>query len=191
MKLKDLILRNRSYRRFSQKARITQEQLSSWIDLARLGASGRNAQTLKYITITDAKMCEKIYPNLAWAGYIQDWDGPEEGERPAAYVVMLNDENLGKKYFSDDGIAVQNLLLGAVNDGYGGCIIRAFKNKELRTLLELAENHKIIQIVALGKPIEEVVLEEMKEGDIKYWRDEKQIHYVPKRKLDEIIINEI
>jgi nitroreductase len=191
MKLKDLILRNRSYRRFIQKARITQKQLSSWIDLARLGASGRNAQTIKYITITDEKMCKKIYPNLAWAGYIQDWDGPEEGERPAAYVVMLNDENLGKNYFSDDGIAVQNLLLGAVNDGYGGCIIRAFKNKELRTLLELAENHKIIQIVALGKPIEEIVLEEMKEGDIKYWRDEKQIHYVPKRKLDEIIINEI
>lgn len=188
--LRELVINNRSYRRFYQNETITKKQLKGWIDLARLGASGRNAQSLKYITIIDKGLCKQVFNNLAWAGYLSDWDGPIEGEQPAAYVVMLNDERLSKNYFCDDGIAAQNLLLGAVEDGYGACIIRAFKEKNLRELLNISEDYKMIQVIALGKPKEEVVIEEMKDEDIKYWRDEKGVHHVPKRKLEDIIIGE-
>jgi len=189
--LKELVLKNRSYRRFYQNDTIGKEKLKQWIDLARLGASGRNAQSLKYITVTDQKLCEKVFDNLAWAGYLSDWNGPIKGEQPVAYVIMLNDEALSKNYFCDDGIAVQNLLLGAVEDGFGGCILRAFKENALRDLLSISENYSIIQVVALGKPKEEVILEEMDNDDIKYWRDEKGVHHVPKRRLEEVVINEL
>lgn len=189
--LKDLVVRNRSYRRFYEEAIISSETIRSWIDLARLAASGRNAQTLKYKIILSDQKKDKVFETLAWAGYLKDWDGPIKGERPSAYVIMLNDERLGKNYFSDDGIAVQNLLLGAVESGYGGCILRAFKDQELRNLLELPEELKIIQVIALGKPKEEIIIEEIKDGDFKYWRDENQVHHVPKRNLDEIIVGEM
>jgi nitroreductase len=189
--LKDLVTKNRSYRRFFEEEHISSDQIKSWIDLSRLGASGRNAQTIKYKIVLSGKIREEVFKHLSWAGYLQDWDGPEKGERPSAYVVMINDDVLGKNYFSDDGIAVQNLLLGAVESGYGGCIIRAFKDKELRELLNVEEKYSIIQIIALGKPKEEVIIEDMKNDDIKYWRDEKGIHHVPKRSIDEIIMDEL
>jgi nitroreductase len=189
--LKDLVLRNRSYRRFFEEEKISVKLLKEWIDLARNGASGRNAQTLKYVCITTDEMREKVFPHLAWAGYLKDWNGPEEGERPAAYVIMLNDDKIGKNYFCDDGIAAQNLLLGAVEKGFGGCIIRAFNNGELRNLLNLPEELQIIQVIALGKPKEKVVLEEMKDDNFEYWRDEEMTHHVPKRKLDDLILKEI
>jgi nitroreductase len=188
--LKELVLKNRSYRRFYQNELIGKAQLRQWIDLARLGASGRNAQSLRYLTVTDQELCKQIFENLAWAGYLSDWDGPIEGEQPVAYVIMLNDERLSKNYFCDDGIAVQNLLLGAVEDGFGGCILRAFKEKKFRELLKVSDDYSIIQVVALGKPKEEIVIEEMKNDDIKYWRDEKGVHHVPKRKLEDLVINE-
>ncbi|MDE5420688.1 nitroreductase family protein [Ancylomarina sp. DW003] len=187
--LRELVLKNRSYRRFYQNERISKAKLIQWIDLARLGASGRNAQSLKYAVINEPDLCDQIFENLAWAGYLSDWNGPIEGERPAAYVIMLNDEKLSRNYFCDDGIAVQNLLLGAVEDEFGGCILRAFKEKEIREILKISKDYSIIQVVALGKPKEEIVIEEMKNEDIKYWRDENGVHYVPKRKLDDIIID--
>ena len=186
--LKELVKRNRSYRRFFEEEKISLDLIREWIDLARLGASGRNGQTLKYQIVLSEDKCEEVFSNLAWAGYLSDWAGPVEGERPSAYVIMLNDEKLGKNYFSDDGIAVQNLLLGAVEEGFGGCILRAFKEKELREILQIPEDFKMIQVVALGKPKEEVIIEEMKNDDIKYWRDENQVHHVPKRKLDDLIV---
>ena len=186
--LKELVKRNRSYRRFFEEEKISLDLIREWIDLARLGASGRNGQTLKYQIVLTEDKCEEVFSNLAWAGYLSDWAGPVEGERPSAYVIMLNDEKLGKNYFSDDGIAVQNLLLGAVEEGFGGCILRAFKEKELREILQIPEDFKMIQVVALGKPKEEIIIEEMKNDDIKYWRDENQVHHVPKRKLDDLIV---
>ena len=189
--LKELVLKNRSYRRFYQNELIEKEQLRQWIDLARLGASGRNAQSLRYVTITNQNLCKQVFENLAWAGYLTDWAGPIEGEQPVAYIIMLNDEQLSKNYFCDDGIAVQNLLLGAVEDGYGACILRAFKEKKLRELLNITEDYSLIQVVALGKPKEEVLIEEMKNEDIKYWRDKDGVHHVPKRKLEDLVINEL
>ena len=189
--LKELVLKNRSYRRFYQNEFIGKDQLRQWIDLARLGASGRNAQSLRYLTVTNQDLCKQVFENLAWAGYLSDWSGPVEGEQPVAYVIMLNDERLSKNYLCDDGIAVENLMLGAVEAGYGGCILRAFKEQNLRELLNISEYYSIIQVVALGKPKEKVVIEEIKDENIKYWRDENGVHHVPKRKLEDLVINEL
>jgi nitroreductase len=186
--LKDLILKNRSYRRFYQSERITLNQLTGWIDLARNAASARNSQPLKYILSTESTFNGQIFENLAWAGYLTEWPGPEEGERPAAYIIMLHDIRITSNYLCDDGIAAQTILLGATESGFGGCMIYSVNRVRLSELLGLPDYLKIIQVLALGKPKEEIVLEEMKNGDVKYWRDSKQVHHVPKRSLDEIII---
>lgn len=186
--IRELILKNRSYRRFYQNEPIAREQLLDWVDLARNSASGRNAQTLKYLLSTADRLNRQIFEQLAWAGYLTDWDGPEEGERPAAYIVMLHDTAISANYFCDDGIATQSILLGAVEAGFGGCIIHGVNRTKLREILHLSEQFEIIQVLALGKPKEEVVIDVAQNGQIKYWRDQNRVHHVPKRPLDEIIL---
>lgn len=186
--LKDLILKNRSYRRFYQSEKISKAQLRDWIDLARNSASARNAQTLKYILSYEEELNARIFEQLAWAGYLSWWPGPEDGERPSAYIVVLNDSLISSNHFCDEGIAIQSILLGATEDGYGGCIIHSVNRNKLSEILNLSEQYEILYVLALGKPKETVVLDEVKVGDIKYWRDENEVHHVPKRGLDEIIL---
>lgn len=185
---KDLILKNRSYRRFFQTEKIAVKQLLEWVDLARNSASARNAQPLKYLLCADESMNASVFETLGWAGHLTSWPGPDEGERPSAYIIMLSDTAIPGNYLCDDGIATQSILLGAVEAGFGGCIIYSVNRKRLREILNLEEQYEIIQVLALGKPKETVVLDEMKDGEVKYWRDEAQVHHVPKRSLDEIII---
>ena len=188
--IRDLILQNRTYRRFFENEKIERKTLEELVDLARLSPSGGNLQSLKYIISCDKENNSKIFSNIMWAGYLKDWDGPEEGERPSAYIVILSDTEISKNFFWDHGIASQSILLGAVEKGLGGCQFGAFKKESLREALDISNRYEILMVIALGKPRETVVLEELKEpSDVKYWRDENQVHHVPKRKLNDLIIN--
>lgn len=186
----DLIERTRTFRRFEQDRAINPGLLEELVNLARLGGSARNCQPWQYAIITESEACEKIFPYLGWAGYLSEWKGPEPGERPSAYVLcILNRDWLkgsDKEAQFDLGIATQNLLLGAMNKGIGGCRIGAFSPK-IADIIKLEEHQEISLVVALGYPAEEVVIDACKEGDIKYWRDERGIHHVPKRELSEIL----
>jgi nitroreductase len=189
MTLSELIRKNRSYRRFNQEEGIKGEQLVKWIELARFTPSGRNMQPLKYVGSVSPELNAEIFPNLGWAGYLSDWNGPVEGERPTAYIIVLHDKSISENRYCDDGIAIQSILLGAVEDGYGGCIIGSVNKAKVTKLLNLPDHLEILWVLAMGKPVETVVIEDMKDNNVKYWRDENQVHHVPKRKLDELIYN--
>lgn len=187
--IRDLIIKNRSCRRFYQGVSIELQTLKGLIDLARLSASAANLQPLKYILSYDSQKNALIFPHLAWAGYLKDWSGPSEGERPSAYIVILGDTRISKSFDCDHGIAAQSIMLGAREKGLAGCIIGLIQREELRKVLDIPKHFKIFLVLALGKPKEEVVIEEAQTNqDIKYWRNNKGIHHVPKRPLDEIII---
>ena len=187
--LKDLIRRNRSYRRFKESHHIARQDLLDMIDAARYSASARNAQPLKYFLSNTREMNDSIFPCLAWAGYLKDWQGPAEGERPSAYIIQLHDVSVAADYYCDDGIAAQSILLTAVDKGLGGCIIASVKRDSLAEIIQLPEQLNIIQVIALGKPAEQVILEPLKEGDTRYWRDSSGVHHVPKRSMEDLIIN--
>ncbi len=188
--LRDLVIKNRSYRRFDQTKPVSKDNLLDFVDLARNSASGRNLQTLKYFLSTDSSLNSKIYPTLSWAGYLKDWVGPQEGERPSAYIIMVEDALVGKNLVHDQGIAAQTILLAAVEKGFGGCIIYTVKRNELSEVLDLPAHLEVVLVLALGVPVEKVVIEPASvNGDIKYWRDENQVHHVPKRNLKDIVIN--
>ena len=186
--LKELLMKNRSYRRFYQNVRISEDELRELVALTSYCASGRNAQALRYRMVTDERVCEQVFHTLAWAGYLKDWPGPEEGERPSAYLIQLLDTAIEENCLCDDDIQAQTIMLGAVEKGYGGCIIKAFKNDALREVLSLPDNLRIMYVLALGKPKETVVLEPMKGGDIRYWREADGSHHVPKRPLSELVV---
>lgn len=187
--LRDLVLQNRSYRRFDQSVEISTETLKELVDLARNSASATNRQALKYILSNTPEKNAKIFPTVGWAGRLRDWPGPAEGERPSAYIVILLDKDIAADPGCDHGIAAQSILLGATEKGLGGCMLGSANKPNLQKTLDIPDKYEIALVVALGKPAEKVVLETMNEGDdFGYWRDTESVHHVPKRKLDDIII---
>ena len=188
MNLKELILKTRSYRRFNEDHHIDTKTIESFIDLARFSASGANKQPLKYLIYNTAEDCQKIFPYLAWAGYLTDWQGPDKGERPTGYIIILGDKSLADTFGVDHGLAAQSIMLGASEAGLGGCIIGSIKREELGNELSLPDKYEILLVLALGKPVENVIIEDLKDADVKYWRDNSKNHHVPKRSLKDLII---
>lgn len=187
--LRDLILKNRSYRKFYEEEAVKLETLRELVDLARLSASAANRQPLKYILNCTPERNAVIFKYLAWAGYLKDWGGPVEGERPAAYIIVLGDTKIGKAFDWDAGIAAQSVLLGAVERGLGCCIVTSIQKDNLQAVLNIPLHLEIVLVLALGKPKEKVVIEEIGvDGNIEYWRDKDGVHHVPKRSLNEIIV---
>ena len=188
--LKDLIAKNRSYRRFDEAHAIDRETLVELVDLARLSASGGNGQPLKFILAAGAETNVAIFANLAWVGFLKDWPGPAEGERPTGYIILLCDTEIAKFAGVDHGIAAQSILLGAVERGLGGCILGAINHDGLRAALKIDNRYDILLVIALGKPAENVKIEPMPAGGkTAYWRDQAGVHHVPKRSLDELILD--
>lgn len=191
--MQEIIAKTRTFRRFSQKEQISMTILHELIDLARLGGSARNGQPWQYMAVNTPDLCAKIFPYLGWAGYLTDWKGPVEGERPSAYILCLLNKNRLKgpetEAQFDLGVATQNLLLGAMEKRIGGCRIGAFSPK-LASLFDMPEHVAISLVVALGKPRETVIIEECKsEDDVRYWRDENGVHHVPKRSLEDCLLD--
>ena len=190
MNIRELIQKNRSYRRFQQSHKIERETLEQLVDLARLSASGANLQPLKYILSAEPEKNALIFPKLGWAGYLKGWPGPQEGERPSGYIIILGDTQIRPAFGVDPGIAAQSILLGATEKGLGGCIIATIHADDLREDLDISEQYEILLVIALGKPAETVQIEQVgPEGDIRYWRDDQGVHHVPKRSLDDLILD--
>jgi nitroreductase len=187
--IEELVLRNRSCRRFHEGRPVAADTLRWLVNLARLSASGANLQPLKYVISSRPQTNETIFPCLGWAGYLKEWPGPAPGERPAAYILVLGDTEIARDFGCDHGIAAQSILLGAREIGIAGCMIGSVNRKRLSKALRLPEALQVLLVIALGEPKETVVCDPVGEdGSIRYWRDEKEVHHVPKRSLDTIIV---
>ena len=181
--LRDLVVKNRSYRRFYQDTTIELDTLRELVDLARLSASAANRQALKYILSNDRKRNALIYPN------IRIDNNPPEGERPSGYIIILEDTTIKLIMACDYGIAAQTIHLGAVEKGLGGCMIANIDRNGLREALEIPSRYEILLVLALGKPREEMVIETVgPDGATQQWWDNDRVRHVPKRSLDDIIL---
>lgn len=189
MKFRELVTRSRSIRRFDESAEVSAGTLRDLVELACYVPSAANRQPLRYLPATGSEMLDRIFPCLKWAGYLEEWSGPQLGERPsAAFVVLCRDEDVAGAA-CDSGIAAQTILLGAAERGLGGCIVAAIDRERLARSLGIPDGWTVLMVIALGKPAETVVIDQIElGGDICYWRDEHGIHHVPKRQVDELIV---
>ena len=187
---KDLVIANRSYRRFDRSVPVTDDMLRSWIDVSRFAASSVNRQIIKYRLVTDADEAAKTFETLGWAGMLPDWPGPAEDERPVAYIVMLTDLAIGQPKLRDEGIAAQTILLAAAESGIAGCMLGNVRREKLAQALGIdTARYEIGLVLALGKAGETVKLTTLPpDGNTAYYRDADDVHWVPKRSLDDIII---
>ena len=186
---KKLVKSNRSCRRFDNTIALDTQALTELVELARYTASGANNQPLKYIISSSREQNDQIFSCLTWAAYLKDWKGPEPEEQPTGYIVILGDTTIANNFWCDHGIAAQTMLLGARAKGLAGCMFAAINIKKIKELLGIDDHLEVKLVIALGKPVEEACIDDVgDDGDIRYFRDENQVHHVPKRKLKDLIL---
>ena len=189
----DLVKKSRSYRGYDETRRITREELTDFVDCARFAPSSVNRQPFRYYLAYEREQLDKIQPLTGWARALPEKKLPYPGKRPTAFVVICQDTALDadlNRYQRDVGIVAQTMLLAAAERELGGVMIGNFSPEKLSEALELPENIVPMLIVAFGRPDEEIVLTEIAEGEsVKYYRDENDVHYVPKRRLEDVIFN--
>ncbi len=185
--LYDLVFKSRSCRRFDESVRVSREALVSLCELARYTPSAANLQPCKFRLVTLPEECAMVLSETRWGGYIKD-GFPAEGERPTGYIIILNDSTISKGAPTDVGIIAQTMFLGATEKGLGGCMIASFNNENLKEQLSIPGHLDVALVLALGKPVETIVIDDIEDGNVKYWRDENRVHHVPKRSMTELII---
>lgn len=189
MDFRELVEASRSRRRFDQSCRIDEQTLVELIDLARFAPSGMNRQPLKYMPVASPELCDAVFPLLGWAGYLKDWAGPVEGERPTGYIIVLHDTDVASDCGCDHGIASQTVMLGAAERGYGGCMIGTVNKRKLKEIFQIEDHLEVLLVLALGVPAETVIVEPLpSDGKIEYWRTTDGVHHVPKRPLEEVVL---
>lgn len=183
-----LVLQNRSYRSFVEGYPIGRDVLFELVALARLSPSAGNIQPLKYFLSSEQQTNDLIYPLLKWAGTKRP---DEERGRPGAYICMFVDTNLVPTLsaaYVDAGIAAQTILLAACEKGLGGCIVTSFDRMRLKhALMVTIGAYEPLLVIALGKPYEDITLEESG-YDTDCYLDNDGVRHVPKRQLTDIII---
>lgn len=189
MKFRELLTRSRAIRRFDERVAVSEATLRELVELVCYTPSAANRQPLRFLSVTGGEMLDKVFPCLKWAGYLTEWPGPEPGERPTAALVMLCRNEDAPGAACDSGIAAQTIMLGAAEKELGGCIVAAIDRERLMKSLGIPDGWTVLLVIALGKPAETVVIDQIEPGgSVRYWRDEHGIHHVPKRRVDELLV---
>ena len=186
MTILELAAENRSTRRFRESVRMSRYILVDIVEATRLAHSGANLQLLRFTPVWEENLCDAIFPHLNWAGYLKDWAGPEKGQRPAAYVILQLPHAQRVHTPVDAGIAAAYMVLRARESGYASCMIMSFEKEPVSRIVGSPEGYGPYLVIAFGVPAEEVVLEGTA-GGIEYYRDEKGVHHVPKRGMQDIL----
>lgn len=189
---RELVEKNRSYRGYDSSFVLTREQLVSYVDLTRFAASSVNFQPLKYHVACEKDEVALIQSMTKWARGLPQMTLPHENMCPTGFIVICQDTDISDnlaRFQKDIGIVAQTITLAAVEDGLGCCMIGNFNPDEVAEKLSFSSNIRPMLIIALGKPAETIVIKEIADGeDTNYYRDENDVHYVPKRRLEDIII---
>ncbi len=186
--LKELLESNRTCRTFDESKKITREELLDMVDCARLAPSSRNLQPLTYRLVYESEELAKVQPLTKWGGSLPELQLPPEGHYPTAFIVICQDtEKFGGAFHKDVGICALAIHLRAAEMGYAGCMIGSFQGAGLKQALDLPAATEPLLLIGLGKPDEMRKVVPMKDGSVKYYR-ENGVHYVPKRALEDIIL---
>jgi nitroreductase len=185
MTLYDTIISRRTIRRFTQKP-LDDEVVKKWVNAARLAPSAANLQPLEYVIVTDPSLCTQLFETLGWAAYLHPKWIPAQDERPTAYLVVLVKDPKNPYYKYDVGFAVENIVLAAEAEGVGTCVLCNIDKERIQQMFKIPSSLSVDMVVAIGYKAEKSVVEELTES-VKYWRDDKDVLHVPKRKLSDII----
>lgn len=183
--LRRLLQHNRSYRGYDASFKVREDQLRRIIEVVTLCPSARNQQVLRFRPVMGDEAASML-KYIRLGGALPELHLPFAGSEPNAFIVICSSVEESKYVDIDLGIAAQSMLLQAVEIGLGGICIGAFDHEPLKELLGL--KYEPLLVLAIGRPAERIELKECGEGDnLTYYR-EGGVHYVPKIRVDDLII---
>ena len=183
--LNKLLRRNRSYRGYDTSFEVRADQLRRIIETATLCPSARNQQVLRFRPVLRNES-DKVLKHIRLGGALPELHLPFPGTEPQAFIVICSTVEESKYVDIDLGIVAQTMLLQATELGLGGICIGAFDHAEIKEVLNLP--YEPVLVIAIGRPSEHIELVECSEGDsLTYYRKDG-IHYVPKIRVDDLII---
>jgi nitroreductase len=182
MDVYEAIVKRRSIRRF-KGIKIPLDLIKKCVNAGRLAPSAANLQPLQYVIVNDNNLVKQIFAFIQWAGYLE-WN-PTVNEGPQAYILVIRNAKITEEGKYDVGLAVENIVLTAVSEDLGTCILAAFDKKKIRSLLDIPLEYEIELLIALGYTNEKSRVVDMATS-IKYYH-RGNILYVPKRKLEKIV----
>lgn len=187
MELMDLMRTNRTYRRFKQTA-VADEIIAEVLEAARNAASAANRQPLSYVVVKSQKKVEEVFALTKWAGYLPPEQGqPKAGEEPVLFIGVVENTDINKNCDTDAGLAIANMRLAAWAHGVGSCIIGACDRQKISEIFGLTDNQALHTVIAFGYPSHTSRIEDMKDGDVKYYLDGNRDYVVPKRRVDDVV----
>lgn len=192
MNVYEAALKRRSIRRFKDKA-VPYAALEKCIDAARLAPSGRNQQLCEYIVINDMAVLPGIFEHIGGSAKLPpDKGGPSPAQTPKAYTIVLvnktkeGDAARRRVTLIDVGLAAENIILTALEQGIGCCPILMFNEKDLKLILDIPDDYDIALVIVMGYP-DEIPVADAATDSLNIWVDDKGVRHVPKRKLADVI----
>lgn len=185
--LETLLRKNRSYRGYDPAYKVAESTLEKIVAVNTLLPSAKNQQALRFKLVTEETGADKVLENIKLGGMLPELHLPFPGTEPKAFIIVCTTVPESKMLHVDAGIAVQSMLLKAVEMGYNGLIIGAFNAKKIEEAFALP--YPPILIIAIGKGREKIELTGISANESHaYYRDENGTHYVPKVRWEELVI---
>lgn len=184
--LDSLLIKNRSHRGYSHDVVISREMLQRLVSVNTKIPSARNQQCLRFKLVTQDSGANIVLENIKLGGALPELHLPYPGTEPQAFIIICSTQAESKLVDIDLGISVQSMLLKAVELGLNGIIIGAFNKARLQEAFQLP--YEPVLILAIGKGIEHIQLVDIDESESHNYYRQDNIHYVPKVKIDNLII---
>jgi nitroreductase len=149
MDLYEAIRRRCSVRSYQPKD-VEDDALRRVLDAGRLSPSARNRQERKFVVVRDADRRKALA-----AAAEQPW----LAEAPVVIAVVGTTPD-AVMYCDvptdpvDCAIAIDHMTLAAAAEGLGTCWLGHFKQDECRQVLGVPDGAKIVELLALGWPVE-------------------------------------
>lgn len=148
MQVHEAIKNRRSVRGYKSDP-IPEQSLRKVLEAARLAPSAHNDQDWKFVIIKDLKKRKQLAEAARSQSFI--------AEAPIIIAaVALNPEKVMScevpAYAINLTIAVDHMTLQACEEGLGTCWIGAFSQEEVKKILDIPEQYKVVALLPLGFP---------------------------------------
>lgn len=184
--LDELLLKNRSQRGYLKDYVVRREELERIVGVCSKIPSARNQQVLRFRLVTRATGADKVLQNIKLGAALPELHLPLPGTEPEAFIVVMSTAPESKMVDIDLGIALQSMMLKAVEMGLNALVIGAFNKANVTK--ELVLPYEPLMILAIGKGIEKIELTPIAPEDSHAYYRKEGIHYVPKIAAKDLIV---